>query len=123
MAQILVLENDLVRFQQIKSCLADNGHIAWRATSAEEGSSFLDQYCIDVVLYYSGLDEQQVRALLTEVAERKGKHISSMSYSEVEPKLFWEQVQQCLPSTARKNDSLGGEVKTYSLHEVDWSKM
>lgn len=123
MAQILVLENDLYRFQQVKTCLADNGHIAWRAASAQDGLMFLDQYCIDAVLYFSEMDQTDVGNFLSEIAERKGKHIPSLAYgAEFEPKAFWEQVQQIMPATARKNDSLGGEVKTYSLHEVSWDR-
>lgn len=123
MAQILVMENDLYRFQQIKKCLADNGHIAWRTTSARDGLLFLDQYCIDAVLYFSGLDEKEVASFLSEIAERKGNAVSAMSYGEeFDSKLFWEKVQQIMPATARKNDSLGGEVKTYSLHEVNWDR-
>jgi hypothetical protein len=123
MAQILVMENDLYRFQQIKKCLADNGHIAWRAASPQDGLLFLDQYCIDAVLYFSGLNETEVSNFLSEIAERKGKPVSALSYGEeFDAKLFWEQVQQIMPATARKNDSLGGEVKTYSLHEVNWDR-
>ncbi|HEY9791752.1 MAG TPA: response regulator [Candidatus Obscuribacterales bacterium] len=70
-------------------------------------------------------DEELGQRYATAVITKAGKTLGARKYillPQFDGNRFWDELEECIPSTAQKNDALGGEVKTYSMTEFAWTQ-
>jgi CheY-like chemotaxis protein len=68
-------------------------------------------------------DDDRCNRYATPVIMSAGKALGARKYitmPKFNPVHFWESLQECIPETAQKRDSLGGQVTTYSITDMSW---
>lgn len=70
-------------------------------------------------------EQERCDRYATPAIEEAGKALGAHKYALLpafDANRFWEQLADCIPAHVLKNNSLGGEVKMYSLTDFAWTK-